>query len=70
MNLQVPEEDKPYLVILTETWLDAPIKLANGTVLNHEDVIKNRSKTAQSFYNGKHSVLNTTLLSMMNAIVK
>lgn len=47
----VPEEDKPYLVILTETWLDAPIKLANGTVLHHDDVIKNRSKTAQSFYN-------------------
>ena len=47
----VPLEDRPYLVILTELWLNSPIKLDNGTVVDLDQVVKNRSRIAQSFYN-------------------
>ena len=44
------QEDKPYLVLLTETWLETA-QMVNGELQEHKDVIKRRAENALSFYN-------------------
>jgi len=44
------QEDKPYLVLLTETWLETA-QMVNGELQPHKDVIKRRAEDALSFYN-------------------
>ena len=46
----ISPEDKPYAVLLTQLWLDSPIK--NGSkIINLDDVLQLRSTEALSFYN-------------------
>ena len=46
----LPEEDKPWLVLLTELWLQSPLKI-DGKLVPLSDVISRRSNEALTFYN-------------------
>ena len=48
---QIRQEDRPFVVLLTELWLQCPVKSANGTISSLEEVIGRRSRTALTFYN-------------------
>ena len=44
------QEDRPYLVLLVETWLQSPLNVG-GKIVTLNEVIKKRSEDALSFYN-------------------
>lgn len=46
----VTDEDRPYMVLLTESWLQSPLKL-DGQLVALEDVIGRRSENAISLFN-------------------
>ncbi len=47
----VKPEDRPYLVLLTELWLQSPMVVRGGRRLELADVIKRRSEVALTMYN-------------------
>lgn len=47
----VPLEDRSYLVLLTEMWLQSPLRMPNGTIESYDDVLQRRSEVTLSFYN-------------------
>jgi Zn-dependent M16 (insulinase) family peptidase len=47
----ISREDRYYLVLLTELWLQSPLRKTNGTIEPYESVLQRRSKDAMSFYN-------------------
>ena len=46
----IPYEDRMYLVLLTELWLQSPLR-KNGQIESYESVLQRRSQIALSFYN-------------------
>ena len=51
LNLSsISQEDRPWMVLLTETWLQSPIEI-DGKTISLADVVKMRSKEALTFYN-------------------
>ncbi len=47
---ELSQEERPYLVLLTETWLETS-QIVGGETMSHADVLKRRAETALSFYN-------------------
>ena len=56
---QIPEEDRPYVSLLSKLWLKSPVRLDNGTIVPFDDVVKMRTDAIPTFRQDRSKHIGT-----------
>ncbi len=48
---KIQSSDRPYVVLLTESWLQSPLRLDDGTFVTLDELVRRKSEDVLTMYN-------------------